>query len=180
MGAKVIATGSDDTKLQILKAMGTETINLKTSGEGWKTKVLELTDKKGVDVVYDPVGLVNASIKCLKFSGKVVVVGFAAGQHEQVATNRVLLKNISVVGLHWGAYHSFEREAIMPIWEQLLSWLGSRQLKPIIFPTIFKMEDTAKAITLLKERKAYGKVVVSFGSNNKHGHNIKPMTGSKL
>lgn len=178
MGAKVIATGSDDNKLQIVKALGAETINMKASGEGWKAKVLELTDKRGVDVVYDPVGLVNESIKCLKFSGKVVVVGFAAGQHEQIATNRLLLKNISVVGLHWGAYNTFEREAILPIWKQLLSWLGSRQLKPAIFPTIFEMKDTAKAITLLKERKAYGKVVVRFGTE--HSRGMKSSSGSKL
>ncbi|KAJ9073161.1 hypothetical protein DSO57_1019511 [Entomophthora muscae] len=179
LGAKVIATGTDDTKLQIVKQLGAEIINLKTAGESWKTQVLDLTNKKGVDVVYDPVGLVNESIKCLKFGGKVVVVGFAGGNHEQVASNRILLKNISVVGLHWGAYTKFEQGSILPIWKQLLTWLSSKQLKPVIFPTIYKIEDTSKAIKLLKDRKAYGKVVVKLDQpfNSQKGNT---MPGSKL
>lgn len=179
LGAKVIATGSNDQKLKIAKQQGAdEVINLKTLGKKWTDKILQLTDNKGVDVVYDPVGLINESLKSIKFSGRLITVGFASGSHETIATNRILLKNVAVMGLHWGAYTKFDPDQILPIWHQLLKSLGAGQLEPVIYPEVFSLEDTSKAITLLKDRKAYGKVIVTMESNNKILYESKP--NSKL
>ncbi|KAI9295028.1 zinc-binding dehydrogenase [Neoconidiobolus thromboides FSU 785] len=173
LGATVIATGTDDNKLKIVKDYGADYIvNIKTEGKEWINKVKEITNKKGVDCVYDPVGLVNDSVSCLKFSGKIIVIGFAIGKHEAVQTNRILLKNISIVGLHWGAYTQHQPKVIPEIWTQILKWLTDKQLIPLIYPDIFDISETPQALSLLKDRKSYAKVVITVGDQNEVYNNI--------
>jgi len=100
VGAKVIATASTKEKLDVAKKFGAdEGVNYSTNSDWWK-EVLELTDGHGVDVVYDPVGLVDKSLKCLKHKGRILIVGFAGieGNLEKIAMNRVLLRQAQLIG----------------------------------------------------------------------------------
>ena len=99
-GATVIATAGSARKLEVAKGFGADyAIDYNT--KGWEDEVKKLTPGgRGVDIVYDPVGMVNTSLKCTAWNGRILVIGFAAGNIEKVAMNRVLLKNVSLVGLH--------------------------------------------------------------------------------
>ena len=99
-GAIVIATAGSARKLDIAKGFGADHA-IDYNQKGWEDEVKKLTPRgRGVDIVYDPVGMVNTSLKCTAWNGRILVIGFAAGNIEKVAMNRVLLKNVSLVGLH--------------------------------------------------------------------------------
>lgn len=100
VGARVIATAGSQAKLDVAKDFGAdECVNYETNPEWWK-EVLQLTHGKGVDVVYDPVGRVSGSLKCLKQKGRILVIGFAGteGNIERIATNRILLRQAQIIG----------------------------------------------------------------------------------
>ena len=99
VGAKVVATVGSNEKRRVLEGMGVERV-IEYNEEGWEGKVLEATGGNGVDVTFDSVGLVEKSLRCTKYGGRIVVVGFAGreGRMEKVAANRILLKSISVIG----------------------------------------------------------------------------------
>jgi NADPH2:quinone reductase len=99
VGARVIATAGSKEKLEVASSFGADEIINYAEGEWWKD-VLNLTNGKGVDVVYDSVGLVDKSLKCLKHKGRVLVIGFAGteGRIETIAMNRVLLKQAQIIG----------------------------------------------------------------------------------
>jgi NADPH2:quinone reductase len=98
-GANVIATASTSEKLGVAKRFGADYCVNYTSEEWWK-EILDLTNGKGVDVVYDSVGLVDKSLKCIKHMGRMLIIGFAGreGDIEQIAMNRVLLKQVQIIG----------------------------------------------------------------------------------
>jgi NADPH2:quinone reductase len=99
VGARVIGTAGSEEKLKIVKRFGADEV-LNYSEEGWWQQVLKLTNGVGVDVVFDSVGLVDKSLKCLKHQGRVLVIGFAGteGNIERIAMNRVLLKQAHIIG----------------------------------------------------------------------------------
>jgi NADPH2:quinone reductase len=100
VGARVIATASSEEKLAVTRSYGAnECVNYTSTGDWWK-EVLVLTKDVGVDLVFDPVGLVDKSLKCLKHKGRILVVGFAGteGMIEKIAMNRVLLKQAQILG----------------------------------------------------------------------------------
>ncbi|KAK3262367.1 hypothetical protein CYMTET_28773 [Cymbomonas tetramitiformis] len=105
MGATVIATASTEAKLQIAKSRGAHH-GVLSSAKDMHQQVLKLTDEKGVDVVYDPVGgeCWDASMKCIGFEGRLLVIGFASGKVPQIPANQLLAKNIDVLGFYIGAY----------------------------------------------------------------------------
>jgi len=98
-GARVIATASSKEKLDVAKRFGADECVNYTNLEWWKD-VMELTNGDGVGVVYDPVGLVDKSLKCLKHKGRILIIGFAGieGNLEKIAMNRVLLKQAQLIG----------------------------------------------------------------------------------
>jgi len=131
----------------------------------WTAQVKKLTPKgRGVDIVYDPVGMIAESMKCTAWNGRLLVIGFAAGDIEKMATNRILLKNVSVVGLHWGAYTQNEPEMIDVVWDGLFKLMEAQ-------PTKFRgtcytdkeyvgLESVPHALKALGGRETWGKVVV--------------------
>ncbi|KAJ2509269.1 hypothetical protein GGH95_006408 [Coemansia sp. RSA 1836] len=160
LGARVIAaTGSED-KFDICLQQGAEhCINYRDSD--WTDRVLKLTGGKGVDVVYDPVGLVERSLKCVAWNGRIIVVGFAAGTIENVPTNRILLKNVAVTGVHWGAYARNEPERIPEVWNALFKLAEDGLIRPVMFQPIFYGLDQVKdALKAIAHRETYGKVIV--------------------
>jgi NADPH:quinone reductase len=100
IGAQVVASAGSDEKLAVARRFGAdECINYSNSEDWWK-EVLKKTGGNGVDVVYDPVGLVDRSLKCLKPKGRILLIGFAGreGNMERIAMNRVLLRQAQIIG----------------------------------------------------------------------------------
>lgn len=163
-GATVIATAGTKEKLEIAKRFGADFGVCYRENEDWTKEVLKLRPR-GVDVVFDPVGLISPSQKCIAWNGRLLVVGFAGGPIEKIATNRILLKNISVVGIHWGAYAKFEPERIEEVWRELLKLMeNKKKIRPTNFTDkVYRgLEDVPKALEALGGRETWGKVVVDL------------------
>ena len=160
LGARVIATAGSRDKLEICRQSGAEfLINYRT--EDFISKVNEITNGKGADVIFDPVGgdVFDQSTKCIAWEGRIVVIGFASGRIPQFRTNRALIKNISVVGLWWGSYRTHKPEQIIQTQEQLYQMYAEGSIKPIIH-SVHALKDLPAALELIENRKSYGKVVI--------------------
>jgi NADPH2:quinone reductase len=160
LGARVIATAGSPEKLEVARASGADVlVDYRT--EDWVERVKKETDGRGADVIYDPVGgdVFDGSTRCIAFEGRLLVIGFTGGRIAEVATNRVLLKNISIVGVHWGLYS--ERDpAILRRWMvDLLKLAEAGQLRPVISAT-FPLREAARALAAIASRESYGKVVL--------------------
>lgn len=161
-GATVIATAGSAKKLEVAKGFGADyAVDYREAD--WPEQVKKLTPKgKGVDIVYDPVGMVAQSMKCIAWNGRVLVIGFAAGEIEKVATNRILLKNVSVVGLHWGVYATFEPEMVDVVWDGIFELIRQGKYKGTCFTDkeFVGLESVPAALKALGGRETWGKVVV--------------------
>jgi NADPH2:quinone reductase len=117
----------------------------------------------GVDVVLDPVGgdRFTDSIRSLREDGRVVVVGFTGGSIPEVKVNRLLLRNLDVVGVAWGAYVATRPALAREIGDKVNELARSGAIKPLIGQT-FPLEDAAGALRCLDERRAHGKVVLKI------------------
>ncbi|KAL6701704.1 hypothetical protein J3F84DRAFT_355540 [Trichoderma pleuroticola] len=161
-GATVIATASTPRKLEIAKSFGADH-TVSYADADWPAKVKALTPKsRGVDIVYDPVGLVDKSTKCTAWNGRILVVGFAAGAIEKVAMNKVLLKNISLVGIHWGAYSIHERETIPKVWEGIMALVKEGKIRGTEYTDeeFVGLDRVKDALLALGGRGTWGKVVI--------------------
>lgn len=159
LGAKVIAAAGSPEKLEISKKYGGADYAVDYTKKNWQQEVLKITGGKGADVIYDPVGLVKDSLKCVAWKGRVLVVGFAAGQIEKLPLNLVLLKNISIVGIHWGAYTQKELSRVPEVWNALLALFASGKAKPIVYTEIFSLERLSDGLLALEHRKTWGKAI---------------------
>ncbi|HWV10548.1 NADPH:quinone oxidoreductase family protein [Pseudomonas sp. GD03944] len=160
MGAKVIAAASSAEKLEVAKAAGAdELINYTESS--LKDEVKRLTGGQGADVIYDPVGgdLFDAAIRSIAWNGRLLVVGFASGRIPELPVNLTLLKGAAVVGVFWGSFAQRQPQDNAANFQQLFAWHAEGKLKPLVSQT-FPLEQAAKAIDTLGQRKAVGKVVV--------------------
>ncbi|KAJ4016485.1 hypothetical protein NW752_003610 [Fusarium irregulare] len=163
-GATVIATASTQHKLDVAKSYGADHV-ISYNDASWPAQVKKLTpNSRGVDIVYDPVGLVDLSTKCTAWNGRILVIGFAAGKIEKVAMNKVLLKNISIVGLHWGAYSIHEKEMIPKVWEGIMGLVKEGKLKGTEYTDeeFVGLERTGAALKALGGRGTWGKVVIKI------------------
>jgi len=160
LGAKVIAATGSPRKMEIAKRLGGADFAIDYSKPGWQKEVLALTDQRGVDVIYDPVGLINDSLKCIAWKGRAVIVGFAGGTIEKVPTNIVLLKNISLVGVHWGRYSLKEPGHIPIVWKELISLLESGRVTPATYDQVYSLETLTDGLAALEKRQTWGKAVV--------------------
>jgi len=156
--SRVIAVVSTPAKAEVARAAGaTDTV----LADGFRDAVAELTGGKGVDLVLDPVGgdRVTDSLRSLAPGGKLLVVGFTGGEIPTVKVNRLLLNNIDVVGVGWGAWvmsHPGELERQWSVLEQLLA--SGTVTAPQ--PQVFALEQAAEALAALENRTAAGKVVL--------------------
>lgn len=161
-GATVIATASTPRKREIALSYGADHA-IDTASKDWPQAVKALTPgKRGVDIVYDPVGAVDASTKCTAWNGRILVVGFAAGQIEKVAMNKVLLKNISLVGIHWGQYANHEPQTVGTVWDGIMRLVKDGKMRGTEFSDerYDGLERVPAALTALGSRGTWGKVVV--------------------
>jgi len=160
MGANVIAAASTDEKLAFCKESGAdELINYST--EDLRARVKEITGGKGVDVIYDPVGgdYTETAFRCMAAGGRLLVVGFAAGDIPKVPINLCLLKQASLVGVFWGAWASANPPAQIQNMKEILGMVASGQVRASV-NDIFPLEDVEAAYACLTERRAKGKVIL--------------------
>ena len=111
--------------------------------------------------------MIDPSIKCIAWNGRLLVIGFAGGNIEKVAMNRLLLKNISIVGLHWGMYKTKEPQSVVDVWNGLFDLIAKGKLKGITFTDekFEGLESVPRALKALGDRETWGKVVVSLGEH---------------
>jgi len=160
-GATVIATAGSDEKTEVCRALGADhVVNYKTGD--FVEEVKRITEGRGADVVFDPVGgdLYDRSTKCIAFEGRIVVVGFTSGRIPQAAANHVLIKNYSVVGLHWGLYTRRAPELIAPAARALLDLYEADKIKPYI-STRLPLSQAPRALATVGEGKSTGKVILT-------------------
>ncbi|MBI1261948.1 MAG: zinc-binding dehydrogenase [Rhizobiales bacterium] len=160
LGAKVIATSASDEKLKTVKERGADhVINVTT---GFREKVKELTDGRGADVIFDPVGgdVFDESVRCIAFNGRLLVVGFTSGRIPTISVNMPLIKGFSVVGLRAGEYGRNNPEAGRRNLETIDQWAAEGKISPYVCAT-FPLEKAVDAMRLLQDRKAIGKVVIT-------------------
>ncbi len=163
MGARVIATAGSDEKLEVAKSYGAdELINYST--EKIRERVKALTDGKGADVIYDPVGgdAMDESVRCINWKGRILVIGFASGRIADIASNLILLKGFSVVGVFWGSFRAREPELSRTNFETLLEWYAEGKLKPHVSLAL-PLEQATEALEALIARKVSGKAVLKIG-----------------
>ncbi|KAF8313098.1 alcohol dehydrogenase [Clavulina sp. PMI_390] len=161
IGAKVIATAGSPEKLEVCKKYGGADYVLNYRTAGWQKEIMKITKGHGVDVIYDPVGLIRDSLKCIAWKGRAVVVGFVGGEIEKLPLNLVLLKNIAITGLHWGAYAKFEPSREKEVWDALFEMWESKKTVPIVYTTVFKgLEGVGKGLKAIENRETWGKVAV--------------------
>jgi NADPH2:quinone reductase len=160
LGARVIATAGGQEKLEIAKRAGADVL-IDYREEDFVPRVLEETDGRGADVIYDSVGgdTTGRSLKCINWNGRLLVIGFASGTIPEIKMNRVLLKNISLVGLHWSAYPEREPERIDECMEGLFEMAAAGRIEPLV-SIRHPLEEAGDALAALASRKTVGKVVL--------------------
>lgn len=187
LGAKVIGTVGSKHKAGVVEGLlrdkqtgdipvGEGVINY--SKEGWEKEVLALckkTGKDGVDVVYDTVGMVQKSIRCTTFNGRIVVCGFAARtgtgaervqELEQIAVNRILLKQIKLLGYRYGETSRKLPHETAKMWQGLNAMLAQepRVIQPVVYKTYDGLSHVNEALKALSQRQVYGKAVIEICS----------------
>jgi NADPH2:quinone reductase len=160
MGARVIPAASTDEKLDVCRQRGAdETIN--DSTEDLKERAKQLTDGKGVDVVYDCVGGANAeqALRAIAWEGRFLVIGFTGGI-PSIPLNLVLLKSCQIVGVFYGAMTAREPARNAAIGDQLVDWVASGTLQPYVSKR-YPLEDAGEALRAMMDRTVVGKVVIT-------------------
>ncbi|MGH9659822.1 MAG: NADPH:quinone oxidoreductase family protein [Bryobacteraceae bacterium] len=156
LGARVIATAGSEEKLDFSRRIGAD-FALDYSRPDWVDEVKRITGGPGADVIYDPVGgdIFDLSTRCIAPEGRLLVVGFAAGRIPSLAMNRVLLKDISVVGVYWGAYVARHAGYLGETYAALLGL----NVRPVVGST-YRFEDAPAALRNLAGRGVLGKAVL--------------------
>ncbi len=168
LGARVIATASGAAKLAAAREHGAdETIDY--SGGGFRDAVLALTDGRGVDVVFDPVGgaVTDESLRVIAPDGRLIPMGFASGTIPQLPANLLLVKNITVIGIYWGYYMGWARQAppaamqeqVRQAFAELFDWTLQGALRPVTH-SAFGLGDFRAALEAISGRQVIGRTVL--------------------
>jgi len=160
MGLKVIACASSDEKLAFTRAHGAE-LTLNYAKEDLKDGLRKLTDGKGADIIFDPVGgsFAEAALRSIAWEGRFLVIGFAAGDIPKLPLNLPLLKACDVRGVFWGAWAARNPVKNRANLAKLVQWTAEGKLSSHVHAT-FPLAKTADAMAVLSSRKAMGKVIV--------------------
>ena len=158
--SRTIAVVGTEDKIEVAKAAGADDVVL---ADGFKDAVKELTNGRGVDIIVDPVGgdRFTDSLRSLAPGGRLLVLGFTGGEIPTVKVNRLLLNNIDVVGVGWGAWTLSHPGALAEQWAELEPLLASGRVPPPQ-PVSHPLDDAAAAIASLETRTAKGKVVLKI------------------
>ncbi|MGA7778437.1 MAG: NADPH:quinone oxidoreductase family protein [Paraburkholderia sp.] len=161
LGARVIAAASTDEKLAVCVKHGADaTINYAT--EDLRERIKALTDGKGPDVIYDPVGGVYAepAFRSIAWRGRYLVVGFANGEIPKLPLNLTLLKGASIVGVFWGDFAKREPQHNAAGFQEMVKWIGEGKLHPYVSAQ-YPLEETGRALRDMAERRVVGKIVIT-------------------
>ncbi|MCB1740544.1 MAG: NADPH:quinone oxidoreductase family protein [Gammaproteobacteria bacterium] len=171
LGATVIATAGSPSKLEVAREHGADhTIDYRQ--QDFREAVLALTDGRGVDKVYDPVGgeVFMQSLRCMAPEGRIMPVGFAGGQIQQIPANLLLVKNLTVCGVNMGYYIGWSpndvryeyEDRIRALMGQLFEWFEAGLIKPRIGAT-YPLAQFQKAMADVLERRAIGRIAITMG-----------------
>ncbi len=160
LGARVIAAASSAAKLATCTKFGADEV-IDYTTEDLKTRLKQLTGGNGVDVVYDPVGgaFTETALRSMAWGGRLLVVGFAAGEIPKVATNLTLLKGCAIVGVVWGSWMMREPMAARAAHTEILRWIEEGKLRPHVHAR-HPLSEAGAALRELLDRKVQGKVVL--------------------
>jgi NADPH2:quinone reductase len=163
LGARVIACASSEDKLAVCRSHGADAA-INYAGEDLRERIKALTDGKGVDVVYDPVGgpYTEPAFRSLAWRGRHLVVGFAAGEIPKLPLNLALLKGASLVGVFWGDFARRQPKEFAQSIRQLGRWYAEGKLKPHVSQTL-PLEKAVEALKLMAARQVKGKLVLTVG-----------------
>lgn len=159
-GARVIAVAGGPEKVAVCRELGADEV-IDHHQDDFVPVVKELTGGRGADVIFDPVGgdVYERSGKVIAFEGRLLVIGFASGTIPAPALGYPLVKNFSIVGVHWGLYRRRAPEVIRETHEALLELARSGAVAPHLHATL-PLEDAVEGLRLIADREATGKVVV--------------------
>lgn len=161
MGAVVIAAASSSAKLDAAAAAGADHL-INYAEQDLRARIKEITDGRGVDVVYDPVGgpMFEAALRSTAWKGRALVVGFASGEIPRVPVNLALLKGCAIVGVFWGAFRLREVAEDNRNFDQLFAWWADGKLKPHIHE-VAPLAEAGRVLEDLAARRVVGKVVLA-------------------
>ena len=163
LGARVIACASSEDKLAVCRSHGADaTINY--AAEDLRERLKALTEGRGADVIYDPVGgpYSEPAFRSIAWRGRHLVVGFAAGEIPKLPLNLALLKGAAIVGVFWGDFARREPQRFAASVGQLTKWFAEGRLKPHVSQTL-PLEKAADALKLMAARQVKGKLVLTAG-----------------
>lgn len=162
-GTSVIATAGGPEKIEVCRNLGAD-VTVDYREDNFIDVVKEATEGRGADVIFDPVGgdVFDGSRRCVAFEGRIVVIGFAGGRIAEAPTNHLLVKNYSVVGLHWGLYAKVMPHLIPETHRELMRLYEAGRIDPLIYDMV-PFEEVPEALELLGSRKTYGKLVTRPG-----------------
>jgi NADPH2:quinone reductase len=158
-GARVIGVVGGERKAEVARALGADVVVDRLS-QDFVQVVKEVTGGRGADVVYDSVGgeAYARSTKCIAFEGRILVVGFASGQIPSAALNHALVKNYSIVGLHWGLYQTKEPQSIGECHRQLTKLVADGAIRPLVSERL-GLDDVPEALDKLAHGDTVGRIV---------------------
>lgn len=165
-GARVIGVVGGPAKVDVARRLGADVV-VDRHTDDFVAVVKEVTDGRGADVVYDPVGgdTYQRSTKCIAFEGRIVVIGFAGGEIQSAALNHALIKNYSIVGLHWGLYNRYDRAAVDECHRQLTD-LAERGLVAPLVSERLALTEVAAGLQRLADGTTVGRVVFDAGATD--------------
>jgi len=160
MGARVIAAAGGAEKLAVASSRGADEL-IDYTTESIRDRVRAITDGNGADVVFDPVGgdAFDQALRAVNWEARMLVIGFAAGRIQAVPANLILVKNISVIGVVWGAQAERDPALIVHNLAELLRWWEAGRLKPMV-AKVFRLAEAAEAMAALLSRRYAGKIVL--------------------
>jgi NADPH2:quinone reductase len=160
MGARVIACASSDEKIEFARAKGADA-GVNYSREDLKEGLRRLTDGKGVDIVYDPVGGTQgeAAFRGMDWGGRFLVIGFTSGEFPKLPVNIVLLRSYDVRGVYWGAWTARDKSGHRANMEQIVRWLVDGKLSAHVH-AVYPLADAARALQDIAARKVMGKAIL--------------------
>jgi NADPH2:quinone reductase len=161
-GARVIATAGGPEKVQVCRDLGADLVIDYRAGD-FVDAVKDFTDGRGADVIYDPVGgdTYDRSTKCIAFEGRILIIGFTGGRFADARTNHVLIKNYSVVGVHWGLYNTLMPAFVHATHDALMELHAAGAVAPLISREI-AMTEVPSALASLATRGTWGKIVAAW------------------
>lgn len=162
LGARVIAAVSGREKAVIAETHGADHV-FDYSSEDVRERIKDLTNGKGADVFFDPVGgdVFDAALRAIAWEGRIVIIGFAGGRIPQVPANILLVKNVSAIGMFWAGYRSHTPAYVQDCFRELEAWYRQGLLKPRV-STVVPAAQVGDAMTALRGRRSTGKVVLTF------------------